>query len=364
MKKTVCAILTTILAVVSNFYSNATDDVRLIRFPDINNKLIAFVYAGDIWTVNSSGGDARRLTSHEGLELFPKISPDGKWIAFSGEYSGSRQIFVMPSEGGVPRQLTWYNSVGIMPPRGGWDNVPLDWTPDSKQILFFSPREGKFGGIFRKQADGTGEDEKFVAAPDLSLYPWSLSSDGKTLVVMDTPDPYTRGDLSMLSMEGDHARKPLLNNPDFLETQARLSPDGKWLAYVSSESKRNEVYVRPFPDVTKGRWQVSTNGATAPLWSPNGRELFYLGEEEGAAMSVPVETGQAFSAGTPKKLFPFTPYMGGGSTPGTAWDIHPDGKRFLMMKLPGAAPSAPAGARKFIIVLNWFEELKQRAPVK
>ena len=114
----------------------ATDDVRLLRFPDINNDLITFVYAGDIWTVNSKGGEARRLTSHKGLELFPKISPDGKWIAFSGEYSGSRQIFVIPSAGGVPRQPTWYNSVGVMPPRGGWDNVVLDWTPDSKYLLF------------------------------------------------------------------------------------------------------------------------------------------------------------------------------------------------------------------------------------
>ncbi|HOW39191.1 MAG TPA: PDZ domain-containing protein [Bacteroidales bacterium] len=129
---------------------NAVDDARLLRFPDINNNLVAFVYAGDIWTVNSSGGEARRLTSHEGLELFPRISPDGRWIAFSGEYSGSRQIFVMPSTGGIPRQLTWYNSVGIMPPRGGWDDVVLDWTPDSKQVLIranrtpYSERQGRY----------------------------------------------------------------------------------------------------------------------------------------------------------------------------------------------------------------------------
>ena len=78
------------------FSANAVSDSRLMRFPDINGNLVAFVYAGDIWTVSSNGGDARRLTSHEGMELFPKISPDGKWIAFSGEYSGSRQIFVIP----------------------------------------------------------------------------------------------------------------------------------------------------------------------------------------------------------------------------------------------------------------------------
>lgn len=113
----------------------AISDARLLRFPDINGEQVVFVYAGDIWTVPAAGGDARRLTSHPGLELFPKISPDGRWIAFSAEYSGSRQVWVMPSGGGTPRQLTWYNDVGIMPPRGGYDYVVMDWTPDSQRVL-------------------------------------------------------------------------------------------------------------------------------------------------------------------------------------------------------------------------------------
>jgi tricorn protease len=131
-------------------YGLAADDMGLLRFPDINKDLIAFVYAGDIWTVPSNGGNARRLTSHEGLELFPKISPDGKWIAFSGEYSGSRQVYIMPSDGGVPKQLTYYNDVGELPPRGGFDNIPMDWTPDSRQVLFranrtpYGDRNGKY----------------------------------------------------------------------------------------------------------------------------------------------------------------------------------------------------------------------------
>ncbi|MBK6962481.1 MAG: PD40 domain-containing protein [Bacteroidales bacterium] len=138
------------LAVSLSAGVSAIDDARLLRFPDINKNLIAFAYAGDIWTVEATGGNARRLTSHEGIELFPKISPDGKWIAFSAEYSGSRQVYVMPSEGGSPKQLTYYNSVGVMPPRGGWDNVVLDWTPDSKQVMFrsarteFGERNGKY----------------------------------------------------------------------------------------------------------------------------------------------------------------------------------------------------------------------------
>ena len=150
MNHTFRKLLTMLVLIQGVIFANAANDARMMRFPDINNNLVAFVYAGDIWTVPASGGDARRLTSHEGMELFPKISPDGKWITFSAEYSGTRQVFVMPAEGGKPRQLTWYNSVGVMPPRGGYDNVVLDWTPDSKNILFrgnrteFGDRNGKY----------------------------------------------------------------------------------------------------------------------------------------------------------------------------------------------------------------------------
>jgi tricorn protease len=109
---------------------------RLLRQPDIHGDTVAFVYAGDIWLAPANGGDARRLTSDEGMEYFPKFSPDGRWIAFTGDYSGSRQVFVISVDGGAPRQLTFYNDVGNLPPRGGIDNRVLDWTPDGKHILF------------------------------------------------------------------------------------------------------------------------------------------------------------------------------------------------------------------------------------
>ena len=181
MKRIIFIFSALILALSVSNKAAATDDARLLRFPDINNNLIAFVYAGDIWTVSSTGGEARRLTSHNGLELFPKISPDGQWIAFSGEYSGSRQVFVIPSNGGVPRQLTWYNSVGIMPPRGGWDNVVLDWTPDSKQILIranrtsFGERQGKY---FLVSLDGKFEKPLQIVNGGFGV----LSPDGSKIV--------------------------------------------------------------------------------------------------------------------------------------------------------------------------------------
>ena len=157
MQKFILIALTTVFI----FQAYAFDDARMMRYPDINGNLITFVYAGDIWSVDANGGEAKRLTSHAGIELFPKISPDGKWIAFSAEYSGSRQIWVMPAEGGAARQLTFYNSVGMMPPRGGFDNVVLDWSPDSKSILFrasrtsFGERNGRY---FTISIDGGMEE--------------------------------------------------------------------------------------------------------------------------------------------------------------------------------------------------------------
>ncbi len=120
--------------------SSSNDLTRLLRFPDIHGDRVAFVYAGDIWISDTSGGLARRLTSHEGMEVFPKFSPDGTLIAFSAEYSGTRQVHVIPVEGGTPRQLTYYNDVGPMPPRGGFDNRILGWTPDGENVVFRANR--------------------------------------------------------------------------------------------------------------------------------------------------------------------------------------------------------------------------------
>jgi tricorn protease len=108
---------------------------RLLRYPDVSKTHVAFVYAGDIYVVGRNGGTALRLTSGEGLELYPKFSPDGNWIAFSAEYSGTRQVYVMPTAGGTPKQLTWYTDVGALPPRGGTDYRVLDWTPDGQHIV-------------------------------------------------------------------------------------------------------------------------------------------------------------------------------------------------------------------------------------
>ena len=111
---------------------------RLLRFPDLHGDTVVFVYGGDLWRAAASGGAATRLTSHPGMELFPKFSPDGRWIAFTGQLDGDEQVYVMPAEGGEPRQLTFYPALGPLPDRWGWDTPVLNWTPGGRLIEFRS----------------------------------------------------------------------------------------------------------------------------------------------------------------------------------------------------------------------------------
>ncbi|HMD32290.1 MAG TPA: S41 family peptidase [Candidatus Acidoferrales bacterium] len=130
-----CALACLLLAPVTRAQT------KLLRFPDVHEDKIAFVYGGDLWIASTSGGIATRLTAHPGLELFPKFSPDGKWIAFTGQYDGDEQVYVIPSTGGVPKQLTFYPSRGPLPPRWGYDNQVYGWSADGKSILFRSIRD-------------------------------------------------------------------------------------------------------------------------------------------------------------------------------------------------------------------------------
>jgi tricorn protease len=129
------------LAVAALLASPAAAQTKLLRFPDVHGDQVAFCYAGDLWSAPSAGGTARRLTAHPGLELFPKFSPDGQWIAFTGQYDGDEQVYVMPAIGGEPVQLTFYPARGPLPPRWGYDNQVYGWSRDGKSVLFRSMRE-------------------------------------------------------------------------------------------------------------------------------------------------------------------------------------------------------------------------------
>ncbi len=108
---------------------------KLLRFPDVHGDKVVFTYGGDLWLASTSGGSATRLTAHPGLELFAKFSPDGKWIAFTGQYDGDEQVYLIPVGGGVPKQLTFYPARGPLTPRWGYDNQVYGWTPDGKSVI-------------------------------------------------------------------------------------------------------------------------------------------------------------------------------------------------------------------------------------
>ncbi len=151
---------------------------RLLRFPDIYKDKIAFMYGGDLWLASSSGGIARRITSDAGRELFPKFSPDGKWIAFTGQYDGNFNVYVMPADGGQPRQLTFYQGSSTpLTDRMGIHNEVLTWFPDSKRILFLTRRDASNGWVKR---------------------PYSISIDGG----LPEPLPMDQGGLSSFSPDG------------------------------------------------------------------------------------------------------------------------------------------------------------------
>ncbi|HEX7182258.1 MAG TPA: S41 family peptidase [Thermoanaerobaculia bacterium] len=120
----------------------ASAQTKLLRFPDIHGDKVVFTYAGDLWTAPAAGGAASRLTAHPGLEMFAKFSPDGRWIAFTGQYDGDEQVYVIPAAGGVPKQLTWYPARGPLAPRWGYDNQTHGWTRDGKAVLVRSMRDG------------------------------------------------------------------------------------------------------------------------------------------------------------------------------------------------------------------------------
>ena len=149
--------LSLLIVLLSFSLSFAENEGRLLRFPDIHQDQVVFSYSGDLWTVSSEGGTARRLTTHDGYELMPKFSPDGKWIAFTGKYDGNDNVFVIPAEGGEPRQLTYLQAPTHLSERSGPENMVLEWYPDSERILFMSRRytyHTWFGQLYSVSIDG------------------------------------------------------------------------------------------------------------------------------------------------------------------------------------------------------------------
>lgn len=222
----------------------SAEEARLLRFPHVNGDKVVFSYAGDLYTVNTDGGTARKLTSHDGYEMFPHFSPDGKYIAFTGQYDGNTEVFVIPAAGGEPRRLTYTATLGRddLGDRMGPNNIVIGWTPDSKNILFRS-RQYSFN-------DFTGQ-------------------------------------LFTIPLAGGDLTEVPLKNGGF----ASYSPDGKKLAYnyIFREFRTWKRYqggmaddIRIFDFDTKKSEKITDHirQDVFPMWASNGNEIYFLSDRD------------------------------------------------------------------------------------
>lgn len=283
----------------------SADQARLLRYADIHGDTIAFVYAGDIWTVSSAGGTARRLTSHEGMELFPKFSPDGTQIAFSAEYAGNRQVYVMPVEGGTPRQLTYHNDVGTMPPRGGFDHQVMGWAPDGSGVLFRAnrlPWGVRMGGPYLISPEGG----MAVQTGPLECGSAAFSPDGSKLVFTPiarefrTWKRYRGGraqDVWIYDLERDQTERITT----FEGTDNQPMWVGKTLYFTSDRDRRLNLYARPASggEIVK----VTNHEDFDVLWPSSGPEqivyecggyLYRFNPADGTSTRVPITLGGDF----------------------------------------------------------------------
>ncbi len=264
------------------------------------------------------------------------LSPDGTRLAVTiGALDGDADIWIWSLAG---RTLTRLTSAP------GMQMAPL-WTPDGMRIAYRSP-----DGLYLRNADGTGTPERLLPGGD--RLPWSFSADNR-IVVQDTGAGSQ--DVGVVSVDGNRAREPLLSGA-FNEGRPTLSPKGEWLAYESDETGRSEIYVRPFPDVDAGKWQVSTGGGEDPKWSRDGRTLYFLGPD--SVMATSVDTGSTFSSQPPKPVLGRAGYVAPPAA--RQYDVSLDGERLLMLKDDGPAPGAiPPNV---VVVENWLEELERSVP--
>ena len=222
------------------------------------------------------------------------------------------------------------------------------WTPDGTRIVYRGTRTG-FRNLWWKTVDDAAGEERLTTSESTQT-PGSWSADGQWLVYYDG-DPATGFDIWALSSSGDHKPRVVVRTPA-TEQHPRLSPDGRWLAYTSDESGRVEVFVQPFPE-PGGRTLISTSGGVEPVWSRDGRELFYLNGD--AMMAVEVKMSTTFTAGAPRMLFEGRYVLSPNGV--ASYDVTSDGRRFL--RVQPMHPDPPAN--QIQVVLNWFEELKRVA---
>jgi serine/threonine-protein kinase len=277
-----------------------------------------------------------------GAYAHPRLSPDGRRLALLA----NGDIYIHNEERDTSTRLTF----------SGHANSPI-WAPDGRHLVFQSLSNGN--NLSWVRSDGAGEPQRLLETLNNS-FPWSLSREGR-LAYFET-NPETGSDIWILPLDladSDHPKpgrpEPFLRTPAS-ENQPKFSPDGRWIAYRSNESGDAEIYVRPFPPASGGKWQISTGGGAYPLWANNGRELFYETADNRIMVVDYKVDGASFFPGKPrlwvdKHLF----YAGTMNL-----DLTPDGKRFAVFALPET--DGERGSVHVTFLLNFFDELKRRIP--
>ena len=324
-----------------------SDSGHLVYVPDT---AAVTVQRSLVWVDRSGQHEEIALPAQE--YRGPRVSPDGTRVAVEIREVETNLlwIWIADTTRGTLSRLTETETGGFAP----------IWTQDGQAIVFpaVSP-DGR--AFYRRSADGTGETELLATIEEATfISTLSWSPDGDSLVFH-----YRRGedfgDIAMLSLS-DGAWRPLLDT-EATESSPALSPDGRWLAYVSDETGRNEVYVQRFPDLG-GRQPISTGGGVDPIWSPDGRTLYYLRTSSPVRemMAVTIDAGATLTASIPEPLFEFR-FVRSPLGPVRMHDLAPDGERFLMVADQGTQAEGGDRPRRINMVLNWVEELNERVPV-
>jgi len=278
------------------------------------------------------------------------LSPDGRRFAADIYTAAGENIWIKELPHGPLSRLTFDSADDYWP----------HWSPDGRSVTFASNRPIRDTARLRawtKRADGVGEASLLYSSPSApAVALWS--PDGQWLVLRTAGTPAARGGRSiLLARPGeDTARALITAGSGYDVTDPQVSPDSRWIAYVSSETGEENVFVRPFPDASAGKWQISTDGGSGPLWAHSGRELFYV-DANHDVVDVSVQTTPAFRPGSSHVLFHLDPAEYEIPTWCCQWDIAPGDQRFLMARVVGSGGSAK---QQIILVQNWLEEVKAK----
>ena len=278
------------------------------------------------------------------------LSPDGARVALGRNTEAGDQIWVKQLPRGAVSRISFDSGAAFRP----------RWTRDGRSLIYVSRSPVLADPVLRqKAADGTGAPDVVARVKSPGIFEGAVLADGKSWLIRTGGIVNAIGGRDiMLLQAGDTVPKPVVATKEFDEASIALSPDGRWLAYESNETGQTQIVLRPFPNVDGGKWVVSTAGGRAPLWSRNGRELFFVNAARQMVV-MQISGGATPLVGAPTTLFTMGRelYLADQENY-TPFDIAPDG-RFLMARRVNAA-AAPVEAAPIIVTLNWFEELREK----